>query len=78
MLSATASLGLILLWDVDGGLTQIDKYLYANDDYIKSGAMLACGIVNARIRNECDPAKALLSEHVLNKSNVIRTGAIIG
>ena len=35
MLSATASLGLILLWDVDGGLTQIDKYLYSSEDYIK-------------------------------------------
>ena len=35
MLSATASLGLILLWDVDGGLTQIDKYLYSGEDYIK-------------------------------------------
>ncbi|KAJ8299161.1 hypothetical protein KUTeg_023221 [Tegillarca granosa] len=35
MLSATASLGLILLWDVDGGLTQIDKYLYSSDDFIK-------------------------------------------
>ncbi|XP_055338382.1 26S proteasome non-ATPase regulatory subunit 2-like [Paramacrobiotus metropolitanus] len=78
MLSATASLGLILLWDVDGGLTQIDKYLYATDEYIKSGALLACGIVNARIRNDCDPAKALLSEHITNKSGVIRTGAVIG
>jgi 26S proteasome regulatory subunit N1 len=29
MMSATASVGLILLWDVDGGLTQIDKYLYS-------------------------------------------------
>ena len=35
MLSATASLGLILLWDVDGGLSQIDKYLYSSEDYIK-------------------------------------------
>jgi hypothetical protein len=35
MLSATASLGLILLWDVDGGLTQIDKYLYSSEDFIK-------------------------------------------
>lgn len=35
MLSATASLGLILLWDVDGGLTPIDKYLYSSEDYIK-------------------------------------------
>lgn len=39
MLSAAASLGTILLWDVDGGLTQIDKYLYSSEDYIKvSGA----------------------------------------
>lgn len=78
MLSATASLGLILLWDVEGGLTQIDKYLYATEDYIKSGALLACGIVNARIRNDCDPAKAILGDQLLNKSNVIRTGAILG
>ena len=35
MMSATATLGLVLLWDVDGGLTQIDKYLYSNEDYIK-------------------------------------------
>jgi len=35
MLSAAASLGTILLWDVDGGLTQIDKYLYSSEDYIK-------------------------------------------
>lgn len=35
MLSATASLGLILLWDVEGGLTRIDKMLYSNEDYIK-------------------------------------------
>lgn len=35
MLSATASLGLIHLWDVDGGLTPIDKYLYTTEDYIK-------------------------------------------
>ena len=35
MMSTTASLGLILLWDVDAGLTQIDKYLYSTEDYIK-------------------------------------------
>ena len=41
MLTATASLGLILLWDVDGGLTQIDKYLYSSEDYIKVGYFLS-------------------------------------
>ncbi|CAH1786305.1 unnamed protein product [Owenia fusiformis] len=78
MLSATASLGLILLWDVDGGLTQIDKYLYSSEDYIKAGALLACGIVNSGVKNECDPALALLSDYVLHNNNMMRIGAIIG
>ncbi|CAG9828269.1 unnamed protein product [Diabrotica balteata] len=78
MLSATASLGLILLWDVDGGLTPIDKYLYSSEDHIKSGALLACGIVNCGVRNECDPALALLSDYVLHNTNIMRIGAIVG
>ena len=36
-MSATASIGLVLLWDVDGGLTQIDKYFYSPEDPIKAG-----------------------------------------
>ncbi|KAK3851430.1 hypothetical protein Pcinc_041919 [Petrolisthes cinctipes] len=78
MMSATASLGLILLWDVDGGLTQIDKYLYSSEDFIKSGALLACGIVNSGVRNECDPALALLSDYIPHRTSVIRIGAILG
>jgi len=35
MMSAAASLGLVLLWDIDGGLSQLDKYLYSKEDYIK-------------------------------------------
>ncbi|KAK3103587.1 hypothetical protein FSP39_020371 [Pinctada imbricata] len=78
MLSATASLGLVLLWDVDGGLTQIDKYLYSSDDYIKAGALLACGIVNSGVRNECDPALALLSDYVTHNVDIMKIGAIVG
>lgn len=78
MLSATASLGLILLWDVDGGLTPIDKYLYSAEDHIKSGALLACGIVNCGIRNEVDPALALLSDYVQHTNSSMRIGAILG
>ncbi|CAH1991259.1 unnamed protein product [Acanthoscelides obtectus] len=78
MLSATASLGLVLLWDVDGGLVPIDKYLYSSEDHIKSGALLACGIVNCGVRNECDPALALLSDYVLHNTNIMRIGAIVG
>ena len=78
MLSATASLGLILLWDVDGGLTPIDKYLYSAEDHIKSGALLACGIVNCGVRNEVDPALALLSDYVHHNNSTMRIGAILG
>lgn len=78
MLSATASLGLILLWDVDGGLAQIDKYLYSSEDNIKAGALLACGIVNCGVRNDCDPALALLVDYVTHNSMQMRIGAIIG
>lgn len=78
MMSTTASLGLILLWDVDAGLTQIDKYLYSTEDYIKAGALLACGIVNSGVRNECDPALALLSDYVLHSNNMMRLGSVVG
>jgi 26S proteasome regulatory subunit N1 len=78
MFSATASLGLILLWDVDGGLTPIDKYLYSSEDHIKAGALLACGIVNTGVRNEVDPALALLSDYVLHNNSTMRIGSILG
>lgn len=35
MTSATASLGMISLWDIEVGLSLIDKYMYSNDDNIK-------------------------------------------
>eukprot|EP00096_Caligus_rogercresseyi_P005417 TRINITY_DN2082_c0_g1_i1.p1 TRINITY_DN2082_c0_g1~~TRINITY_DN2082_c0_g1_i1.p1 ORF type:complete len:905 (-),score=365.54 TRINITY_DN2082_c0_g1_i1:248-2962(-) len=78
MMSAMASLGMILLWDVDGGLLKIDKYLYCQEDPIKAGALLACGIVNAGVRNDCDPALALLSDYILHENEIMRCGAIFG
>jgi len=78
MIAATASLGLILLWDVDGGLIQIDKYLYSTDDNIKAGALLACGIVNAGIRTDVDPALGLLSDYVMHNNLPFRRGSALG
>ena len=78
MVAATASLGLILLWDVDGGLVQIDKYLYSTEDPIKAGALLACGIVNSGIKTDCDPALALLSDYVLHQTLLLRKGSTLG
>merc|ERR1719394_262830 len=36
------------------------------------------GFINTGVRNECDPALALLSDYVLHSSNVMRLGAIFG
>ena len=37
MMSAAASLGVLYLWEVEIGLTNIDKYLYSQEDYVKVG-----------------------------------------
>lgn len=38
MMSASASLGMSLLWDTEVGLSHVDKYTYSNDEYIKVSA----------------------------------------
>jgi 26S proteasome regulatory subunit N1 len=78
LMSAAASLGLILLWNVDEGLTKIDKYQYSKDDNVKAGAMMAFGIVNSGVKNECDPAFALLTESLESASDRVRQGIIAG
>ncbi|CAG8438595.1 3197_t:CDS:10 [Ambispora gerdemannii] len=116
MLSAAASLGMIMLWDTDVGLSHIDKYTFSTEDNIKralliirtynqllvgtiaiilsidsstncsiiacrifqAGTFLAIGLVHAGVRNENDPAFALLSEQIENKSAIIRISAIVG
>jgi 26S proteasome regulatory subunit N1 len=78
MTSAAASLGAIFLWNVELGLTEIDKYLYIEDDNIKAGALLGIGIVCSGIRNESDPAQALLSEYIESDKVQLRIAAILG
>jgi len=78
MMSAAASLGSILLWNVEEGLTQIDKFLYSNEDYVKAGAALAVGILTSGVRNDADPALALLSEHVEGDSHIMKVASCTG
>ena len=80
MLSTTASLGMLLQWDVEGGLDKIDKFTYANEDPIKAGALLAYGILNSGVRMDADPALALLSDpdNLESKSIQMRMASIMG
>ncbi|KAK3131195.1 hypothetical protein QOZ80_6BG0503310 [Eleusine coracana subsp. coracana] len=76
--SAAASLGMILLWDSDSGLAQLDKYLHSNDTHVVAGALLGIGIVSCGVKNDCDPAFALISEYIGRDESIIRIGAILG
>lgn len=78
MMSATASLGMSMLWNPEDGISQIDKYSYSSEEHIKAGSLLATGIVYNGIRAEMDVAWALLEEHVDNQSTEIKVAAING
>lgn len=78
--STTASLGMLLRWDIENGLEQIDKYSYSDDTQIKAGALLAIGLLNSAVRSDTEPAMALLAtEENLNHENVqVRVASIMG
>ncbi|KAK6533354.1 proteasome regulatory particle base subunit [Orbilia ellipsospora] len=80
-LSAAASIGLLMQWDVDMGLSAIDKYTYVEETPIRAGAHLGIGLVNCGVQSDSDPALALLGESsVLDPENhtTIRMSAIMG
>jgi 26S proteasome regulatory subunit N1 len=78
MTAVAASLGMILMWDIDEGFAKIDKYMESNNDLIKAGAYMGVGIINSGIKNEVDPVFALLSEHVESDNEYIKIGALKG
>ncbi|PFH34288.1 proteasome 26S regulatory subunit [Besnoitia besnoiti] len=84
MISAAASLGAILLWNIDEGLSHLDKYQYSSDANIKAGALLGFGVLSSNVRHECDAAFALLKDHLEDSAEggrsatCQRVGAVIG
>ncbi|KUI55137.1 26S proteasome regulatory subunit rpn-1 [Cytospora mali] len=80
MMSTVASLGTLLLWDVENGLDQIDKYTYSEEPQIMAGAMLAIGIMNAGVKMDSEPVLALLgeSEKLEHPNPLVRVASIMG
>lgn len=80
MLSTTASMGMLLQWDVEMGLDKIDKFTYAQEEHIRAGALLAIGILNSGVRIDSDPAMALLcdQENLQSKSVPMKMASIMG
>lgn len=78
LISAVASIGALNLWNVDQGLSELDKYLESENVFIKSGALLGIGLLHTNIRNESDPAWALLREHLENEDEHVKSNALLG
>lgn len=78
MMSATASIGMSMLWASEEGIDLIDKYSYSSEENIKAGAFLATGILHAGVRGDPDMAFALLEEHVDSQSLPLKIAAMNG
>lgn len=78
IISTTAALGLLHLWDHVEGLQMIDKYFYSQSNYVKAGACLASGLVMCGVKNPFDPALGLLSGQIDAANDHIDVGAILG
>merc|ERR1719199_1116802 len=78
MMSTVASLGSLFLWGMDEGMGQIDKYQYSTDNHLQAGALMAFGLVSCGIKNECDPAWALLGEQLETGDPLLRLSAVVG
>lgn len=76
--AVSASIGMLLLWDIDEGFGVIDKYMESTNDLIRAGAYMAVGLVNSGIKNDNDPVFALLSEKLEEGNEYEKMGALMG
>ena len=79
-LSMVASMGTLMMWDIENGLDKVDKYTDVEEPEIVAGAMLAIGIMNSGVRIDSEPSLALLgdTDKLENANPLIRTAAIMG
>ncbi|KAI0462432.1 hypothetical protein LJB42_003925 [Komagataella kurtzmanii] len=80
MLSTTASLGLINLWDNTEGLQKLDEYLYNEQSEIKAGALLGMGLSSTSVHDEVESALLILQDYLsgTEKNVSIITSVITG
>ncbi|OIR58262.1 MAG: 26S proteasome regulatory subunit N1, RPN1/PSMD2 [Amphiamblys sp. WSBS2006] len=78
MITATATIGLVMLWNVSEGLEALDRYLHSDNTFIRAGALLGVGVLNSGVRDEADPGFAFLSEHLQDSSETVRVSSVLG
>ncbi|CAM1511577.1 Fc.00g090900.m01.CDS01 [Cosmosporella sp. VM-42] len=80
MMSTVASMGTLLLWDIENGLDRIDRYTYSAEPEISAGAMLAIGMMSSGVQIDSEPAYALLgdADKLHHPNPLVRTACIMG
>jgi 26S proteasome regulatory subunit N1 len=80
MLSTTASLGMLMQWDVENSLDTIDRFMQSTEEAIKAGSFLAYGVVSSGVKIESDPVMSLLADDDVLSSGrpSFRLAAIMG
>lgn len=76
--AATASIGMVNLWNIDDGINNLADYMDLKDGFAKAGACIGVGISAGAIITEVDPAMAVLSEQLDSKDQNVVIGAAIG
>ncbi|KAI8870720.1 hypothetical protein GQ42DRAFT_162510 [Ramicandelaber brevisporus] len=77
-LCSVASIGAILMWDIDNGLNAIDGYIESDNVYLRAGAQIAMGLMNIGVRHETDPAYAILESGATANESIIKVTAAFG
>lgn len=75
--AAIASLGMIYMWNLEDGMGFLDRYLGSDDKFIKSGALVGLGVLSCNIRDESEPAFALISDALDDDEPLIKINAIL-
>eukprot|EP00003_Mantamonas_plastica_P001359 TRINITY_DN1097_c0_g1_i2.p1 TRINITY_DN1097_c0_g1~~TRINITY_DN1097_c0_g1_i2.p1 ORF type:complete len:802 (-),score=283.37 TRINITY_DN1097_c0_g1_i2:723-3128(-) len=79
IMSASASVGALYLWDCESGVDELDPYLESENEYIQAGSLIGIGVCSIGTRDENETAMALLERFTEPEaSSILKTGAMIG
>jgi len=77
LLAAVASLGLVHMWDLEAGTSELDKYMAKDNEYQKAGGILGTGILMSGMRSEYDVAWSTIESHVADSRPIVKNCAAL-
>lgn len=77
ILAAVASLGMIHMWDMESGSSELDKYMSKDNEHQRAGGILGMGILMSGIRSEFDPVWSTVQEHVNDSRPLVKNCAAL-